>query len=655
MDIQTLLSNLHEEVSCPMCSEIFTNPKHLSCLHSFCLKCLERWYETSGGGDSVKCPTCQALSMVPPSEDLQDLPTSFHLNGLIDVITIKECNSASSQVTCGNCDKKSSDASYCFQCCMFYCQQCVTAHNIMRINTNHRVLAIKEFQDKDCEDLLKRPAFCPRQRHQKEELKYFCKDCKMAVCQTCGSLGHVGHTFTHIEDEAQRQKTELKTIFETQRQHLQALKNAVRQLDEDCTRVIQQDDEMKRNIQRFADSLIEVIEAKKQICSTAVENQTTNCLESFTTKKKEFEYEIKVIESLLEKADKLLTRGSNAEIIHLKKSIETTFEEIVQTERISGDAEPTSPPFFVENRTLLDTVSREKIGFLELLQIRPVLSFGRRGSSVATFQRPWGLAVSDRDEIAVTDCWNHRVQIFDSSGNYLRSFGRQGNKHGKFNCPYGITFHKNRNIFVADSGNHRIQIFSVEGKYIGMFGGKGIRDNQLSNPCGLSVDSNGNIIVADTGNQLIKIFSPEGTILMKIGGQGSLSFPVHCVQCGRYLIVSDHTDHCIKIYNKEGNFESKFGKQGRGDGEFDYPCFLSVNKMGHLIVCDKNNHRIQAFELNGKFFTKFGTSGNNLGEFNGPRSVAVARNGRIVVSDCGNNRIQILERERLSFPYSKDK
>ena len=36
---------------------------------------------------------------------------------------------------------------------------------------DHRVLAIKEFQDQDYEDLLKRPVFCPSQGHQKEELK----------------------------------------------------------------------------------------------------------------------------------------------------------------------------------------------------------------------------------------------------------------------------------------------------------------------------------------------------------------------------------------------------------------------------------------------------------------------------------------------------
>ena len=70
-----------------------------------------------------------------------------------------------------------------------------------------------------------------------------------------------------------------------------------------------------------------------------------------------------------------------------------------------------------------------------------------------------------RDEIAVTDCLNNRVQIFNSDGKYLRSFGREGTQIAEeFNFPKGITFHKNGNIFVADNGiNHRIQIFSGEG------------------------------------------------------------------------------------------------------------------------------------------------------------------------------------------------
>ena len=196
MDLTTLFYNLREEVPCSVCSDSFTDPKHLSCLHSFCLKCLKGWYETCGGGDAIRCPKCQTFSQVLASGDLKNLPTSFYLNGLIDVLAIKECSNT--QVTCGNCDKKSSVASYCFRCCIFYCEECLIGHNIMRNKKEHRVLSLKEFQDKDNEDVLKRPVFCSSQRHQKKKLKLFCKECETAVCQTCVMLDHNGHKLTLI-------------------------------------------------------------------------------------------------------------------------------------------------------------------------------------------------------------------------------------------------------------------------------------------------------------------------------------------------------------------------------------------------------------------------------------------------------------------------
>ena len=129
----------------------------------------------------------------------------------------------------------------------------------------------------------------------------------------------------------------------------------------------------------------------------------------------------------------------------------------------------------------------------------------------------------------------------------------------------------------------------------------------------------------------------------KIGGDGSFTFPIHCVQYDKYLIVSDSGEHCIKVFDRDGNFQYKFGKQGEGDGEFNKPRCLSVNKAGHLMVCDAENHRVQVFELNGKFITKFGTKGSGIGEFNLPVCTAVLSDGRIVVTDFNNHRIQIFE------------
>ena len=78
-----------------------------------------------------------------------------------------------------------------------------------------------------------------------------------------------------------------------------------------------------------------------------------------------------------------------------------------------------------------------------------------------------------------------------------------------------------------------------------------------------------------------------------------------------------------------------------GEGEFNKPCCLSVNKAGHVMVCDGLNHRVQVFELSGKFITKFGTKGSGIGELKNLVSTAVFSDGRIVLTDFNNLCIQI--------------
>ena len=619
----------------------------------------------------------------------------------------------------------------------------------MRDKKEHRVLAVNEFQDRDYEDVLKRPVFCSRQGHQKEELKLFCKECETAVCQTCVLLDHKVHNLTLIEEEATKQRLEMKTVFETQRHNLDEKMNVVAKLDEDYAKVIQQNENLKGNVQKFADGLIKTIKTKMQNVIDAIENQTKKSLERLIAKRGEIQQQINVIKSSLEEADKLLKRSTSTEVVQLKKTLQTIFQRVDETEPIVHDPSSLKAFVFVENQKMLDTVNGEEIGFLEegyrtkaskslaegegqkegtvgrkaqfnlitrnaegkkvyneedlvtveikdkqeqecvtevriddnkdgiynisyfprvqrtikLLvkvngehihgspfavtvkpfHVKPVLSFGKQGSGEGMFKFPEGVAVSDGDEIVVADSSNHRVQVFDSNGTFLRSFGREGKNAGEFKYPIGVAVNKDRNIFVAENGNHKVQIFSWEGRHLGSFGGKGRLDSQLSYPWGLSLDSTGNVIVADSHNSLIKIFTPDGTFVKKIGREGSFSFPIHCVQCGEYFIVSDSDEHCIKVFNREGHFQYKFGKQGHRDGEFNHPRFLSVTQSKHLLVCDEDNHRIQVFDVDGTFVGKFGTYCSKLGEFNHPISVAILGNDQIVVSDYNNNRIQIFE------------
>ena len=207
---------------------------------------------------------------------------------------------------------------------------------------------------------------------------------------------------------------------------------------------------------------------------------------------------------------------------------------------------------------------------------KPVF-IGKQGSAPGMFNGPLGIAVNDKDEIAVTNSDNHRIQIFVSDGTHLRSFGRKGNQQGQFNWPTGITFYNNNNI-VCDTYNHRIQIFDDQGHYLHQFGEKGKLSHQLDLPLGLSINSDDNIIVADSNNKAIKIFTLDGQFLRRICEEGSFIDPVHCIQHDNYFIVSDSGDHCIKVFDKQGKFLYKFGMWGDGDGEFKTPRCLSVDK-----------------------------------------------------------------------------
>ena len=275
-------------------------------------------------------------------------------------------------------------------------------------------------------------------------------------------------------------------------------------------------------------------------------------------------------------------------------------------------------------------------------RFKPLLSFGKQGSADGIIPGPWGIAVNDKDEIAVTDRFNHRIQTFAIDGTHLRSFGREGNQQGQFKFPAGIAFYNN-NIIVSDSNNHQLQIFDDQGHYLAQFGGKGKLNHQLDGPHGLSIDSDGNIIVADSNNKSIKIFTLDGRFLRRIGDEGSFIHPIHCIQHDKYFIVSDNGDHCMKVFDKQGKFLYKFGRRGAGDGDFDHPRCLSMDRAGHLLVCDSMNHRVQLLKLNGEFVTKFGASGREKGKFNQPISTAIRSDGRIIVTDLHNHRIQVFE------------
>ena len=420
MDIKTLLKNLHEEVSCSVCMTTFTEPKQLPCLHSFCLHCLEGILRTSGRHDIITCPGCRGASRVPNSGNLKDLPTNFRINSLLDVLVIKECNTAG--VKCGNCDKKSSHSLYCFQCCAFWCDDCITGHNIIRANKEHRVLAIKDFQDQDIQEVLKRPAFCRKSGHEKKELEFFCKVCDVPICNSCALTDHEGHAKMLLEEAANERKLQVKSAIESQKEKVKIRKNKITKLDENCVKIQEHAARLKRRVEQFVGIIFQVIDTKKQQIINEVENQAKESLQRLQTKRSEIEDEVNMSEATLDKAETLLKRSASAEIMQPNKFLNKIFqEEVGQENSADGDEVNFLVIEFMKNETLLENVNAENIGSLKrfLTKTRPHLStadgkgineafIGLEAEFVLTTRNAEGEQCYDKRDCVTVEIRNHQ-------------------------------------------------------------------------------------------------------------------------------------------------------------------------------------------------------------------------------------------------------
>ena len=362
MDIKTLLDNLHEEVSCSVCKTTFTNPKVLPCLHSFCLHCLEGILRTSGRYDIIACPECRKKVKVPSSGNLKDLPANFRINRLLDVLGIQDCNNVG--IKCENCDKSSRHSLYCFQCCEFWCDKCIIAHGLIRANKEHRVLALKDFEDQDIEDMLKRSAFCQQKHHEKEKLKFFCKYCDVAICNLCVVTIHDGHAKIVLEEAASECEIKVKSVIETQKENIERKKNEIADLERQCHHIKARGDVVKQDIHKFAENMIAIIETKKEEMLNKAETQIEKSLTHLQTTLCQTKYFVELLETAVSKAETRLKQCTNAEITQLDKSLNMVLPEEVSDvgKQASSDLEGLRQFWFKENKTLLDSLNTDGIG-----------------------------------------------------------------------------------------------------------------------------------------------------------------------------------------------------------------------------------------------------------------------------------------------------
>jgi uncharacterized protein (TIGR03663 family) len=290
------------------------------------------------------------------------------------------------------------------------------------------------------------------------------------------------------------------------------------------------------------------------------------------------------------------------------------------------------------------------------ISLTPDLVLGTQGNDPGKFQKPRNLAVAADGTLYIADTENHRIQHIKTDGTVLQVWGTfadasKGAAPGStFYEPWGIAVAPDGSIFVADTWNHRIQKFSATGEFITMWGSFGQAETPTAfwGPRGLAFDSKGHLFVTDTGNKRVVIFDTNGNYISQFGSigmsAGQFDEPVGiAISKGDVVYVADTWNQRIQAFMSDagGNFSplTSWDVVGWYGQSLDNKPYMAIDSNDHLFVSDPEGYRILEFSATGEFVRYWsdfsaGTDGMNL-----PVGVAVDAEDKLWVADSGNHRI----------------
>jgi outer membrane protein assembly factor BamB len=109
--------------------------------------------------------------------------------------------------------------------------------------------------------------------------------------------------------------------------------------------------------------------------------------------------------------------------------------------------------------------------------------------------------------------------INPATGRPVRSpWGGLGHSDGRFDGNHDIAVGPDGRVYAADAGNHRVQVFDPKGAFIRQIGSFGSGLGQFSQPTNLDVGRDGSLYVGDSGT--ITRFGPDGNVAWRVGGAG---------------------------------------------------------------------------------------------------------------------------------------
>jgi len=270
--------HLDDITECPICTEVYTDPRVLPCGHTYCLKCIEAWSKDKQPGDELACPLCRK-QVTLPSNGVSDLPKNFFVANFLQMKASTSVESKTSPCeACSGGEESESEVQnvasvYCVECQMKLCKNCERGHKAIKLTSSHKLINIAEKISMETLQQTASLSYCDR--HKDECLKIYCFDCKLAMCTMCYMTSHNGHKWSDVnevkDDFSKQMASDIDSVsagVDRVREMLESLekekKEHIEQVEKAGVEISEKAEQLKRMIDDHKEKLMNELSSVKQ-------------------------------------------------------------------------------------------------------------------------------------------------------------------------------------------------------------------------------------------------------------------------------------------------------------------------------------------------------------------------------------------------------
>ena len=692
------LKKLEEQLTCAVCLDIYTNPKTLTCLHSFCQQCLETLpLNPQEGNYFISCPTCRHHTQLPQPTGAADFPTAFHINNLKEVYNLMTKVSGHQQVACDNCTTTNATG-YCKECAKFLCQKCIDVHNNWAPIADHKITSLDDVAT-SASKLLPQKQEIKCSTHNKP-LEIFCGTCEELICHNCTVRIHRDHDYDLVSDCYPRYCQNLKKSLKSASDKVTAVTNVLTALTKRENEIREQGKIVKEEIHVMVEEMIGVLRQSERQLTREVDTVTGSKLRVLLEQKKSAEMRLSQLKDCQEFVEQSLEIDSPQDVVRSTKQMMERMSYMTQQANVGKfTSKEKANVHFKKDSNIVDTLHHigdivffsptvlqqckvKKIDRQHITTIKKTVSFPLSIqfsdsslltvplSSLSCSVVPVGTAIPTTATITTTThpgvytihctpvtngCHQVNVRVNDVQLNgtsivipfnpYLNNV-TPVHTITELKGPWGVAMTNDGHIIVSEWEGNCVKILDREGKKVKSFSQK-TKESGYANfscPLGVAITPDNFILVAD--KHKIQKISMDGKCIKSVGKQGSglleFYYPhgITISPLTGHIYIADSGNSCIQVLNPDLTFSHTFGTLGSAKGQLNHAKDVAIDNQGLVYVTDHSNGRIQVFTPEGQFLSQFGTKGSSPRQLGQPVGISI-NNKLLYITEEDNHHISI--------------